>query len=113
MRAATLVKALTEASGEKWVLVLPPWPLMPHWRTEGRSGEERTSIKWGMFFDLPSLSQYVPSLEFEDFLRLQGKNIGMVCVILFLVVFKFRKKQITHQLSYGVCKTDLTLLIHS
>jgi len=81
MRAATLVKTLRESSGDKWVLVLPPWPLLPHWKTEGRSGEKITNLKWEMFFDLPSLSEYVPSLEFDDFIQLKGKKVGMVCTV--------------------------------
>ena len=77
MRAATLVKSLRDRTGEDWTLVLPPWPLLPHWKTAGKKSH-RTNLKWGGFFDLPSLSEYVPSIEFEEFVHKEGKKIGTV-----------------------------------
>lgn len=77
MRAATLVKALIDRTGEDWTLVLPPWPLLPHWKTDGKKGK-RMNLKWELFFDLSSLSEYVPSMELEDFLLKEGNKIGTV-----------------------------------
>ncbi len=77
MRAATLLKTLRERTKEDWTLVLPPWPLLPHWKIDGKKGHA-VHKKWGLFFDLPSLNEYVPSIEFEDYIRREGKTIGTV-----------------------------------
>ena len=72
MRAAALVKELREK--EDWVLVLPPWPHLPHWSTE----HHQENIKWEKFFDLPSLNEYVPVIEFDDYLKKEGRSIDEV-----------------------------------
>lgn len=68
MRAATLVNELRARSGENWILVLPPWPRLYHWKSRD---VQHSHIKWEAFFDVPSLNRYVPSIEFEDYLQLQ------------------------------------------
>lgn len=73
MRAATLVKELRD-SGTNWVLVLPPWPHLYHWRTEMK----QTGLKWKNFFDVSSLSEYVPSIEYEEYLHREGHIIHKV-----------------------------------
>lgn len=70
MRAATLVKELRTLNGENWVLVLPPWPRLYHWKS--RNVHQR-NMKWEAFFDLPSLNDYVPSIEFEDYLQSESE----------------------------------------
>ena len=80
MRAATLVKELRKM--EDWVLVLPPWPHLHHWKTNYL----QANLKWEKFFDLPSLNEYVPVIEFEDYLTKEGRTIDEVrcndtCVI--------------------------------
>ena len=72
MRAATLVRELRKT--EDWVLVLPPWPHLHHWKTNYL----QTNLKWEKFFDLPSLNEYVPVIEFEDFLTKEGRTIDEV-----------------------------------
>ncbi len=73
MRAATLLKEL-QGSGIDWVLVLPPWPHLLHWRSKaGQSG-----VKWDKFFDVSSLSEYVPSIEYEEYLQREGYSINKV-----------------------------------
>ena len=72
VRAAALVKALREK--EDWVLVLPPWPHLPHWNTE----HYQDNIKWEKFFNLPSLNEYVPVIEFDDYLKKEGQSIDEV-----------------------------------
>lgn len=72
MRAATLVKELRKK--EDWVLVLPPWPHLVHWRTNYL----QDNIKWENFFDLPSLNEYVPVIEFDDYLEKEGRMIDEV-----------------------------------
>lgn len=72
MRAATLVKELRKS--EDWVLVLPPWPHLHHWKTNYL----QANLKWEKFFDLPSLSEYVPVIEFDDYLKKEGQTIDEV-----------------------------------
>ena len=72
MRAANLVRHLREV--EPWILVLPPWPRLPHWR----SNFEQENIPWRMFFDLDSLNEHVPCIEYEDFLTEYGHEIDRI-----------------------------------
>ncbi len=73
MRAATLLKEL-RGSGRDWVLVLPPWPHLLHWRSRA----EQSGVKWDTFFDVSSLSEYVPSIEYEEYLQREGHSINKV-----------------------------------
>ncbi|VDP26097.1 unnamed protein product [Schistosoma curassoni] len=68
------VKNLT---GEDWILVLPPWGPLPHWFND-RSYERYTNhsyfnnwsgIPWSMFFDLNSLSLFIPVMDLIEFQR--------------------------------------------
>lgn len=74
MRAATLVKELRKKTRENWTLVMPPWPLLPHWKTT----RQVVNLKWELFFDLPSLNEYVPTIEFDDYIHREGRNIDRV-----------------------------------
>ena len=80
MRAATIVKELRQA--DDWVLVLPPWPHLYHWK----SGFSQNGIKWERFFDLESLNEYVPSIEYDDYLSREGPVIDKVCVSTSLIL---------------------------
>lgn len=72
MRVANLVRRLRET--EPWILVLPPWPRLPHWH----SNYEQENIPWRMFFDLDSLNEHVPCIEYEDFLTEYGHEIDRI-----------------------------------
>ena len=50
-----------------YTLVLPPWGPLYHWQT--RSLGDQTKIPWKNFFDVESISRYVPCLDFEDYLK--------------------------------------------
>ncbi len=63
IRIAHLVKVLNGV--EPWVLILPPWGRLYHWR----SPVEQNAVPWATFFDLPSLARHVPVMEFENFLQ--------------------------------------------
>ena len=79
MRAAALVRLLQKQSvggTSDWVLVLPPWPRMYHWRSA--SHDSANFIPWGHFFDLPSLNQFVPTIEFDEYLERNGHTIDEV-----------------------------------
>ena len=75
MRAASLVQQLRRETKENWVLVLPPWPRLYHWKT---NGIKQTNVKWEVFFDLPSLNEYVPTIEFDDYITQEGEKIDEV-----------------------------------
>ncbi|KAK3090398.1 hypothetical protein FSP39_011543 [Pinctada imbricata] len=69
MRVANLVKFLNE--DEPWVLVLPPWGRLYHWQRD----VEQIKIPWKTFFDLDSLRQHIPVIEFEDYLKVRGEPV--------------------------------------
>jgi peptide-O-fucosyltransferase len=82
MRAATLLRLLQEQSvggtGD-WILVLPPWPRLYHWRSASR--DRVTFVPWAKFFDLPSLNLFVPTIEFDEYLQRNGHTIDEVMVL--------------------------------
>ena len=73
MRAATLVHTMRGA-GQNWVLVLPSWPILYHWK----SPIDHYYTPWESFFDLESLNEFVPSIEFHDYLEQNGHVINEV-----------------------------------
>lgn len=76
MRAATLVKTLRSMEGGgNWILVLPPWPHLYHWRSRE---VKQDSVRWERFFDVPSLNEYVPVIEFDDYVKQEGTNFEEV-----------------------------------
>ena len=63
-----MVKKMNENSSKfSYTLVLPPWGPLYHWQT--RSLGDQTKIPWKNFFDVESISRYVPCLDFEDYLK--------------------------------------------
>ena len=72
LRVSNLVKNLNEK--EPWVLVLPPWGNLYHWKSR-HLGLEQIKIPWATFFDIPSLRKFVPVIEFEEFLKGTVKTI--------------------------------------
>ncbi|RUS69404.1 hypothetical protein EGW08_022835, partial [Elysia chlorotica] len=71
MRIAVLVRSLNEDG--PWTLVLPPWSRLYHWRSRDVGSQDR--IPWSLFFDLDSLKEFVPVMEFQEFLEVSKKNI--------------------------------------
>ncbi|KAK4474179.1 hypothetical protein MN116_002655 [Schistosoma mekongi] len=66
-----------ESADDDWILVLPPWGPLPHWFHD-RSYEKYSTnnnafnwsgIQWSMFFDLNSLSLFVPVMDLIEFQR--------------------------------------------
>lgn len=84
MRATTLVRLLQERSGHDWVLVLPPWPRLYHWKTASSQVYE----PWHKFFDLASINEFAPSIEFDDYLERNGHVINEVRKIVLPEVIK-------------------------
>ncbi|VDL80030.1 unnamed protein product [Nippostrongylus brasiliensis] len=71
MRIANAVRLLREA-GEPFVLVLPPWGGLYHWQRQA------VKVRWSEFFDVNSLNEFVPVMEFEDFLKENNRPIDQV-----------------------------------
>ncbi|VDO32399.1 unnamed protein product [Haemonchus placei] len=71
MRIANTVRLLRKA-GEPFVLVLPPWGGLYHWQTQG------IKLRWSLFFDVESLNEFIPVVEFEDFLKENGPFLDQV-----------------------------------
>ena len=68
IRVANLVKYMNDR-GEDWILVLPPWRHLYHWQSRYI---EQEALGWKSFFDLTNLNYYVPVIEFDEFMRLEG-----------------------------------------
>ena len=74
MRAANLVLSLRTNTKYDWVLVLPPWPHLYHWK----SSVPQNWMPWGQFFDVDSLNEYVPSIELETYIQREGLVVDQV-----------------------------------
>uniref|UniRef100_A0AC35TUQ7 GDP-fucose protein O-fucosyltransferase 2 n=1 Tax=Rhabditophanes sp. KR3021 TaxID=114890 RepID=A0AC35TUQ7_9BILA len=71
LRVSNFVRQL-RLKGFDYTLVLPPWGGLYHWK----KGESQ--VKWRQFFDIASLNQFVPVIEFEEFMQNYGKTIDLV-----------------------------------
>eukprot|EP00092_Neocalanus_flemingeri_P039386 GFUD01042883.1.p1 GENE.GFUD01042883.1~~GFUD01042883.1.p1 ORF type:complete len:431 (+),score=142.76 GFUD01042883.1:39-1331(+) len=77
MRMAVFVKKLNIAYPDTyWVLVLPPWGHLYHWQSRQLGHQAR--IPWGDFFSVSSLGQFVPVMEFGDWVKEMGGVGGAV-----------------------------------
>lgn len=71
MRVASFVQKLRQENlADDWILVLPPWGPLYHWKSKDLGLQMQ--VPWGKFFDLPSLSRYTPVIEFSQFLKDHG-----------------------------------------
>ncbi|KJH47844.1 hypothetical protein DICVIV_06039 [Dictyocaulus viviparus] len=59
--------------GQPFVLVLPPWGGLYHWK------QKNIKLKWSEFFDVGSLDEFVPVLEFEDYLQVRPHILRRIC----------------------------------
>ena len=94
MRIAVMVKKLNEESDKfTYTLVLPPWGPLYHWQT--RSLGEQSKIPWKQFFDVASISRYVPALDYEDYVKRElfpifyfeyFRNFSTLATIFYLVL---------------------------
>nr|XP_011415600.2 GDP-fucose protein O-fucosyltransferase 2 [Crassostrea gigas] len=73
MRVANLVHHLNER--EPWVLVLPPWVRMWHWKSRD---VDQDRLKWSEFFDVGSLGKHVPVIELGDYIKKRAPIIDEV-----------------------------------
>ncbi|VDN40386.1 unnamed protein product [Gongylonema pulchrum] len=61
-RIANTVRLLRE-NGLNYVLVLPPWGGLHHWR------RNHLKVPWSRFFHVRSINEFVPVIEFHHFLK--------------------------------------------
>ncbi|GFU28407.1 GDP-fucose protein O-fucosyltransferase 2 [Nephila pilipes] len=74
MRMAKLVRKMNDDDETShWVLVLPPWGPLYHWKS--RKLGFQAQIKWKKFFDVSSLERYVPVMELDEFITDNGYKI--------------------------------------
>lgn len=80
VRMANLVRQLREhsSSDKNWILVLPPWGPLYHWFSYDL---QRTKLGWDSFFDISSLSRFVPVIEFEQFIQLSSSNLVTISYV--------------------------------
>ena len=68
VRVANLMKRLQQE--QDWVLVLPPWEHLYHWKSDFH----QDGIPWRIFYDVPSLRAYVRVIELETFFKETGQT---------------------------------------
>ncbi|KAH8386760.1 hypothetical protein KR093_002394 [Drosophila rubida] len=54
-------------------LVLPPWPRLYHWHSQGLA---QSDLLWRHFFDVESLRRFAPVLDFDEFVT-EYRQFGM------------------------------------
>jgi len=73
IRIVNLVRQLRESKKcqqNDWVLVLPPWGRIGyHWKERNL---EQSRIPWSKFFDVKSINNFVPVIEYEDYIEESG-----------------------------------------
>lgn len=70
--AIMLVEAQKRGQMNGWVLVLPPWYNIFHWKT---SSHKSKPLPWGHFFDVETMKSYAPVVEmFELFQKFPSKT---------------------------------------
>ncbi|CAG0879424.1 unnamed protein product [Cyprideis torosa] len=77
LRVASLIKLLNDnLEGDRSVvLVLPPWGPLYHWMLDRRMGVPRGPYPWSTFFDIQSLSRYIPVMEFEELICEEDEDV--------------------------------------
>ncbi|RXG69129.1 GDP-fucose protein O-fucosyltransferase 2 [Armadillidium vulgare] len=63
LRVGNLIRNINDK--ESWILVLPPWGDLYHWRNTPRN----IFFPWRTFFDIKSLQKWIPVVEFDEFFK--------------------------------------------
>ncbi|RNA15640.1 GDP-fucose O-fucosyltransferase 2 [Brachionus plicatilis] len=75
IRVANLVKQINSERRElRLNLVLPPWHNLYHWKTKQI---DQSRLDWEYFFDINSLSQYIPVIELSDLIKKNNGSINL------------------------------------
>lgn len=68
--AILLAEARKRVVNTNWHIVLPPWHALYHWKTESYKDPPKP---WNMFFNIPSLSTFVPVMELHQLMQNTGR----------------------------------------
>ncbi|XP_043661389.1 GDP-fucose protein O-fucosyltransferase 2 [Drosophila teissieri] len=99
IRMAVFVRRLQRRKRFRQVrLVLPPWPRLYHWHSQGL---QQAGLPWSHFFDLTSLRRYAPVLDYEEFLAEQ-RIFGNPGAPLVHVAHAFRLQHYEVMLEQGI-----------
>ncbi|XP_017116130.1 GDP-fucose protein O-fucosyltransferase 2 [Drosophila elegans] len=99
IRMAVFVRRLQRRRRFRQVrLVLPPWPRLVHWHSQGL---QQAGLPWSHFFDLASLGRYAPVLDYAEFLAEQ-RLFGNPGAPLVHVAHAFRLQHYEHMLEQGI-----------
>ncbi|XP_037725840.1 GDP-fucose protein O-fucosyltransferase 2 [Drosophila subpulchrella] len=99
IRMAVFVRRLRRRQRFRNVrLVLPPWPRLYHWHSQGL---QQAGLPWSHFFDLASLRRYAPVLDYEEFLAEQ-RLFGNPGAPLVHVTHAFRLQHYEVMLEQGI-----------
>ncbi|KAH8245029.1 hypothetical protein KR032_004257 [Drosophila birchii] len=79
-------------------LVLPPWPRLYHWHSQGL---HQSGLPWRHFFDLASLRRYAPVLDYDEFL-VEQRLFGAPGAPLVHVAHAFRLQHYEVMLEQGI-----------
>lgn len=82
MRVAQVAKKLMSIGKHEWVLVLPPWGRIYHWKSLNVGPQ--IQLPWSLFFNTESLHKFVPVIEFEDFLTEIGDRHPQIDMVFYL-----------------------------
>ena len=74
LRVVSLILNLRRTTSYNWILVLPPWPHLYHWK----SHFIQNSVQWSRFFDIKALNQLLPCIELESYIKREGHVINEV-----------------------------------
>jgi len=102
MRLAVLVKNLRETSD--WVLVLPPWGPLFHWKSEDLG--RQTKLNWSLFFSVESLRKFVPVIELSEFVRDRKKVIIDQVIVLSHFVDGWDNGKWEEKYEFAKCKSN-------
>ncbi|XP_039500793.1 GDP-fucose protein O-fucosyltransferase 2 [Drosophila santomea] len=99
IRVAVFVRRLQRRRRFRQVrLVLPPWPRLYHWHSQGL---QQAGLPWSHFFDLASLRRYAPVLDYDEFLAEQ-RIFGNPGAPLVHVAHAFRLQHYEVMLEQGI-----------
>ncbi|XP_022161543.1 GDP-fucose protein O-fucosyltransferase 2 isoform X1 [Myzus persicae] len=69
IRMASFIHHLNKVSNYHWILVLPPWHRLYHWRS---SNLVQDRLPWSLFFNVDSIKKSTPVVELHEFFQMNG-----------------------------------------
>ncbi|XP_050535208.1 GDP-fucose protein O-fucosyltransferase 2 isoform X2 [Daktulosphaira vitifoliae] len=69
LRMATFIRHLNQISNYSWILVLPPWNQLYHWRSMHINQD---NLPWSLFFNLDAIKKTTPIIETHEFVEING-----------------------------------------